>query len=128
MDVIVDELVRLIFGMAAAVIVPAVSAIAVQYLRKLNLQVSAEQQAKIEHLAMLAVTEAEEYASRKLKANLPVSSGDKLNRAIGQLRDRVPGLTSQDATDVIHAVLPRIGTGAAAALGEWRRPTTNEVH
>lgn len=128
MNDLLTEALRTILQTALAALVPMLIALIVQQLRKVGLQVNAEHQAKLEHYAQLAALEAEEWASQRIKAHIgQVLPREKLERAIATLLDRVPGITRQEATAIIHAQLPLLGAGAAAALGEVRRAATNGV-
>ncbi|HYC00450.1 MAG TPA: hypothetical protein VEC57_15035 [Candidatus Limnocylindrales bacterium] len=106
---------------------PLAVAALVQQLRKMGLQITREQEARLEHYARLAAAEAEEWASQRLRASIVVHSADKLERAIASLVDKVPGITRDEALRVIHAQLPAIGAGAAAALSDLRRAAANGV-
>jgi len=116
LDGILGEIIKIAIGLIGAVIVPVLSAAAVQALRKLNFEVSAENQAKIERITGDILLEVEEWASRRLKANLPAESEDKLQRALSKVLVRVPGLSEEDALNLIHETLPKIGLGATATL------------
>lgn len=118
-----DEVIK-ILGAALGMLL---SAVLVQVLRKLNLQLSAEQHARLETYTAEAIRFAEEWASQRLKANKPVNSAEKLEQAIAALVDRIPGITREEAIAIIHAQLPRVGTGAAAALSDLRKAATNEI-
>jgi hypothetical protein len=98
-------------------LVAAVLALIVQLVRRIGIDLTAQQQAKIEHYARLAIQAAEEWAGRQIKAHLtPPQSVDKLVYATKYLLTRVPGLTEAEAQDLIHAQLSAVGKGAAAYL------------
>lgn len=113
MDVFYDELIKLALGLASAVLVPVLTAIAIQALRRLNIQLTAAQEAMVETHIANAAREAEEWAAARIRANLPVDSGAKLERAVASVLERVPGLSRERAIALIHAVLPLLGLGAS---------------
>jgi hypothetical protein len=123
----VTELVRTALTILAPILVAALTTAAIQVARKFGLEVGAQQQAKIEHYARQAVLEAEEWAAQRIRANLPTTPMEKFERALRGMLQKVPGVTAGEATAIIHAVLPQVGAGAAAALGEVRRAATNEA-
>lgn len=119
-DALLDVM-RLSIEIAVATLAPLLVGIAVQYLRRLNVQLSAEQQAKLEHAVEQVILEVEEWAAQRLKANLAVSSPDKLTRAATGLLQLRPDLSLNQAIELIHAQLPKMGTGATVALRDLEK-------
>lgn len=114
LNVVLMELVKIAIVTGFALAVP----ILVKILQRVGLQVTAEKQAQLNQIALLVASEVEEWAAAKLKGNLQVTSGDKLERAVAQVLDKVPGITEAEAKAAIRAALPQIGLGAAAGLKE----------
>lgn len=117
MDVLIDEAVKFAF----VLLTPLALAVLYRGLAKLGLQLDAEKQGKLEAAVRVAVSEAEEWASRQVKARVTVTPGDKLERALGTVLAKVPNVDPDEALTIIHAMLPQMGLGAAAgarALGE----------
>jgi hypothetical protein len=110
------KLIEIAFGLVTTVIVPLVTALLVQWLRKLNLDISGQQQAKIQYHVQQAVLEAEEWAARRLQANIATTPGDKLDRATTTITAKLPGVDLTEAADLVHAELPKAGLGAAAPV------------
>lgn len=118
MDELLNVLLVEILKISLITIVGLAVPLMVQLLRRAGIQVSVEKQAQINSVALLISAEVEEWAAAKIKANLPVNSGDKLERAIEGMLKKIPGLTEAEAKAAISAALPQIGLGAAAALKE----------
>lgn len=93
----------------------------VQLIRRAGLQVSSEQQNQLHVLASSAAAEVEEWAAAKIKANLVVTSADKMERAVEALIERSPKITESAAKAAIQAALPQIGLGAAVRLKELEK-------
>jgi hypothetical protein len=127
MDQLLSELVSVILAAAAAALAPLVVSVALQFLRRLNIELSEAHQAKLEFWARRGILIAEEWAAQRIKAQVgQVTSTQKLEKAIAAMLDKVPGITRDEAIEIIHAQLPTLGAGAAAALSDMRRAATNE--
>jgi alkylhydroperoxidase/carboxymuconolactone decarboxylase family protein YurZ len=111
------------FGIVAFVslIVPLL----IQQLRRAGVQLSAEKEARLNQVALIAAAEVEEWAAVKLKANVPISSHDKLQKGIESVLNKIPGVTEQEAKAALQAALPQIGLGAAAGLREVGKAIAN---
>lgn len=105
-----------VLAAAAAALAPVLVVWAINQAKKIGLQVSADQQAKLEYLTKQAILRAEEWAAARVKVNLPVSAGDKLTQALNDLTASA-GIDAQTASDAIHATLPQLGLGASAPTG-----------
>ena len=83
----------------------------VQLLRRFHLELSVAQEAQLDAAVRRAVLEAEEWAAARVKAKLPATSYQKLDRAADAL---IPafGLTPEEAEGRIKAALPQLGLGA----------------
>lgn len=108
-----DTLIQTLVQSAVVVLVPMAVAAAVQGLRRLHIQLTADQEAALTVAVRRAVLEAEEWAATRIKAKLPATSYQKLARATESLTEPL-GLTPQDAEARIKAILPELGLGAAA--------------
>lgn len=116
-----DTLVQSVLEVVAGICATALAAVLVQWLRKLGLQIEAQQQGRIEHYAAQAILYVEEKAAKQLKGKIPMPSEEKLSEATERLMAKVPGISLKEAEDIVHAVLPQLkGTGAtfAAELGK----------
>ncbi len=114
MDALLQELARAVVGVLGVLLVPLL----IQQLRKLGLQVSAEQDAKLRAVAQSAIRGAEEQAASVAKASMGgtvIKGSEKLERAVSTVLERLPGITPEEATRIVHEELPRAGAGAAAA-------------
>lgn len=101
----------------AAIAVP----IAVQYIRKLGLQISAEQEAQIRTTAEGAVLRAEEIIEAQIKTHgTPIvrSGADKLEIAATAIMEKVPGVTRPEAEAIATEAVARVGLGATDLAGK----------
>ncbi len=117
LDTLLPELAKLLVGVIGALLVPLL----IQQMRKLGLQVSAEQDAKLRAVAQSAIRGAEEQAAAVAKQSaggIVLKGSEKLERAVSTVLERVPGVSEGEAKRIVHEELPRVGAGAtAAALG-----------
>lgn len=125
MDDLTTEVVKLVFAIVAPVLATLVTALLVRLFKKVGLQLDAERQAKLEKITHDAILRAEEVAATRLRAQLPVTAKDKLETAIADILDRVPGVTADEAAALVHQQLPRVGLGAASFLTRVRQAATN---
>lgn len=118
METLVTEGLNLLTTVAVSLIAPALAAALVQAFRLLNVQLSEAQQAKVRDIVTQAIFEVEEWASARIKAQLPVSSGQKLTRAVEQIVDKVPGISPEEAEVLVRQELPKVGLGAVHFLAK----------
>lgn len=118
MDLLWQSLSDVVIGAIVAVIAPAAAAIVVQVLRLINIQLSEAQQAKVRAVVANALLEVEEWASARVKAELPVTSGQKLTRAIEQIVAKAPNVTPEEAEALVRQELPKVGLGAVNFLAK----------
>lgn len=108
-----DELVHLIVQAGVAALVPLLVTAAVQWLRRLHIQLSEAQEAALDTAIRRAIFESEEWAAARIKAKLPATSYQKLERAVETIAPAFD-LDPKDAEARIKATLPTVGLGAAA--------------
>lgn len=118
MESIFQQLAELILQVVMAVAAPALTAILIQGLRLISVQLSVAQEQKIRDVVAHAVLEVEEWASARIKAELPVSSGQKLSRAVEKIVDKVPGVSPEEAEVLVREELPKVGLGAVSFLAK----------
>lgn len=118
MENVFQQLIDLGLQAVVAVVAPALAAIVVQVFRLISVQLSEAQEAKVRQVVANAVLEVEEWASSRLKAELPVTSGQKLSRAVSTVLSKVPGVTEQEAEDLVRQELPKVGLGAVSFLAK----------
>ena len=106
------QIINFLLTIGTAVLVPLLTALIFKALQKLNLNVSAQQEAKIKYFVQQAAMEAEEWGANKLKAKIPVVSADKLNRAVESILVKVPNITVEEAQKLVKTELAGIGLGA----------------
>lgn len=121
------ELVKTVLAIATPVLVTLLTALLVKVLQRVGLTVEADRKAKLEMFTQEAVLRAEEWAATRLKAEKgPTTAAMKLEKALTDLTDRVPGITREEAADLVHATLPKVNLGAAAFLQGVRQAATTE--
>lgn len=121
MDGVLREVATEVVRVALMALVSLAVPLTVQILRRVNVQLSVEEQARVNALAMVVAAEVEEWAATRIKANLTVDSAEKLQRATERLVQTIPGMTPERAERAVTAALPQLGLGAAAALKEIGR-------
>ena len=120
------ELIRTVLAIATPVLVTLVTALLYKALKKAGLDLSAEKQAQLEYCVRQAILRAEEWGASRVKAQLPTTPTMKLEKALSDVVDKVPGITRTEAEQLIHAELPKIGAGAARFVGAVRSAATTE--
>jgi hypothetical protein len=116
-----DELIKTVIAVTAPVIAGYIVAWLHRAVRALGFTLSAERQAKAEAAALRAVIAAEEWAARRVRAGLAKPPGSaKAAQALKSLLRRVPGISDDEADELIDAALVKAGLGAAHALRRLR--------
>lgn len=108
-----EQIVQTIVQAGIAALVPIIVAGAVQLLRRLHIQLSEAQQAALDAAIRRAIFEAEEWGAARLKAKLPATSYQKLERAIEAVAPQF-GLSPEETEARIKATLPEVGLGASS--------------
>lgn len=93
---------------AAIALAPILVQWALKQLKKIGVQLDAEQQQKLEYFAKQAILRIEEWAAKKAG----VTSFQKLTLAADQVQ-AATGVSQGAAIDAIHAALPTLGLGKA---------------
>lgn len=117
---------KTVLEIAAPVLAMLLTALLVKGVQKLGLTVDAERQAKLEYFAQQAVLRAEEWGASRIKGNPQaiMTASMKLERALTDLTDKIPGISRDEASELIHATLPKVGAGAAVFLQGVRKAAT----
>lgn len=117
-------------------ILPALGTVLAAYLtylahqlaQKWKINLSAEQDAKLEYYAKKAAAWVEEEAARRLTRKDPNLSGDDMrDLAVSKVKEWMPQADLQKAADTIQAVLPQMGLGAAASQPKVVATTVSET-
>jgi hypothetical protein len=127
MEAVVQEVLLTVAAIVAPVIAALIVVVLVRLAQRVGLEVSAERQAKMEKVFTDAILATEEWAARRIKAKLPVSSGEKLRRTLTAAMRHFPGMTEDEAKEWVDAILPKLALGATAALRALREAATNET-
>ena len=125
MDQLIDEIVRTVLSLAVVLLAPLVLGVVYRLFQRVGLEVSAEQQAKLEKQLRDLLIETEEYFAARIKAKIPdITGATKLQHFIEIAVDRIPGITAQEAAAYAQQLLPQIGLGAVIALRNLRQAAT----
>lgn len=117
-----SQLVKLAFEVATPVVAGLVVMVLGKVFQYLKLQVSAETQAKIQTIVQNAILQAEEYVERKVQdTHIADTAGAKLTQAVTIITDKIPGITTAEATDLVHQELPKLGLGASGFIQAVRQ-------
>ena len=111
-----NQFVELVLNSAVSVAAPAIAGAAVKLFQKLRFDVDEAKRRKIEVTVTEILYEVEEWAAERIKAKLPVNSGQKLSRAVTKLVDKVPGISEAQAEMLVRQTLPLLAMGASWAL------------
>lgn len=116
-DVLTGFLNSTVYPVVGAFLLGLVSLLLNKLRKKYNLEISAGMQEQLEAVAKRGIAFAQEKADATIKANLTRFTGsDKLNAAITFIMDNSPGVTEQQAHDLVHSVLGM--TSGVGASGE----------
>jgi hypothetical protein len=127
MDLIIEQVVKLAFDIAAPILMVLVGLAVARFYKLTGYQIGAETQARLEAFARLAILQTEEWAALKVKQSDFVVSGEqKLSNALAIVLTKVPGVSHQEAEDAIKAKLPELGYGAANFLRAVRQAAVTE--
>ncbi len=124
MEDLINELVKVAGTALAGVAIWALTQLA----RKYGYQVSAERHAQLEAIAQRAILVVEEKAAAMAKAKLgAIGAGEKLDAAIGLMVAKVPGVSRDEAAEIIHAELPKIRAATASFSTAVLQKATNRA-
>lgn len=110
---LIDPIVTALGGLLASLLV----ALAIRAFQKMGIELDAKREAQIESVARAAVLRVEEVAKAQARKHLTEWTGpQKLQAAVTEVVDRLPRVDRAEAERIVHAVLPTVGIGAAAAV------------
>jgi len=121
---ILDEVVKLIFSILGPIIAGALTAVLVQWLRKLGVELDDAKRERLELTLGNAVALTEEWAATQLKRGMPVTSAMKAQHYLALVADKVPGVTTDEATQVAKTILGRFKVAAAGSVSDVRTAAT----
>jgi len=126
MDLFIDELVKTVLLALVPVVAGLVVSVLVRLFQRIGLQLSAENQARTEKLVHDAIFFAEEKVASAIKRGVkPVDT--KLQTAVKQVLDKIPGITQDEAIVLITAELPKLGLGTAGFARSVVTAATNDT-
>lgn len=113
---VMGELLKAVLASVTPVIAGLVVALLVQLLRRFNLELSAEQQAKFEALVRREIQRVEEYFAAKVKAGHPVTAAQKMENAIAAIQAAAPDKTREQIAGAIQSKLAETPWGASESF------------
>lgn len=123
-----DSAVHTLANIAASILLTVLTPLIVRWIFRraelAGLHLSAEKEAQTEKIVRDIILRVEEWAASRVKVGVPLTAKDKFEKALIAVVDKVPGITDQEAADLIHATLPKVGAGAAAFLEGVRQAAT----
>ena len=125
MQEIINEIVKALVVTSIGAVAPLVVAVIVQLFRKVNIELGVAQQDQVRIVVQNILLEVEEWASHRIKASVPVTSGAKMERAIESIINKVPGINEEEAEQLVREELPKIGLGAVNFLAAASKAATN---
>lgn len=127
MDAVIHQALDVVGAIIVAVLTPLIVQWIANKARLAGLQLSAEKEAQVEKIVRDAILKAEEWAATRVKVGESTNAGQKLEQALADVVDKVPGISSQEAADLIHATLPKVGLGASTFLQGVRQAATGDA-
>lgn len=118
---ILDEMVKLVFVIIGPIVAAALTTLLVRLFAKAGIELDLTKKAVIEQKLGDLVAQTEEWASIKIKQGIPITAGDKANKYLALVIDNVPGVNSDEATDVAKTILGRFRVAAAGSLVDLRQ-------
>jgi len=118
MNDLITEVIKTALRLLEPVIAGALVALILKLLQRLNLSIDENEKAKVNALTQDVILQVEEWAAARIKAKIPepTTAKDKLEKALADLTAKVPGITQDEAADLIHANLAKVGAGATSFL------------
>lgn len=124
MDAVLHQALDVVGAIIAAVLTPLIVQWIANKARLAGLQLSAEKEAQVEKIVRDVILNVEEWAATRVKVGTATNAGQKLDKALIDVVDKVPGISREEAAELIHATLPKVGLGAAAFLQGVRQAAT----
>lgn len=110
------EVLKAVAAATAPLIAGLVVALLVQLLRRFNLDLSAEQQAKFEALVRREIQRVEEYFAAKVKAGYAVTAAMKMENAIAGIQAVATDKTREQIAGAIQSKLAETPWGASESF------------
>lgn len=112
-----DEVLKALEMALATALAGAVTVLARQLAAKFKLDLDASAQAATRAVVQNAILATEEKAAASLKrSSVAVTGAEKLDAAVGLVLAKVPGVTADEAAQLVHEELPKIRAAAGGAL------------
>ena len=113
-----------------AVVTPIAVGFLVRWLKalgtKAGITIDVQKEAMLEHRIQSFLLQVEEEAAARIRAGLPKwAPGEKFSRVFEKVVGVIPGISRQEAEELIQANLPKIGLGAIAALDQIKGAATS---
>src|SRR5688572_9826093 len=105
---IAKQLVELVLPGLATAIGGMVVALLSKYLKKVKIELTAEQEARLREIVADAVRSTEEVARRQAKVGVPMSSDEKDDMTAATITAKMPDLPPLELRNAIDAALPQV--------------------
>lgn len=113
-----DQVLQAVNATIATVVAGVLVALAHKLAQRFNIQIDASKDAVIRAEVQNAITFAEEKALHMSKVqNTVISSTAKLDMAVSAVLDKVPGITADEAQQLVHEELPKVRAALGEAMG-----------
>lgn len=126
MQDILNELVKSVVVASIGLVGPMIVALLVQLFRKAKVELDAAQEATLRSVVQNVLLEVEEWAAHRLKASIPVTSGQKLGRAIEAIVEKIPNVSEEEAEQLVRQELPKVGLGAISFLEQAAKAASSK--
>lgn len=114
-----EELIGQVTQMLGAVLAAAIVALVGMVARKVGLSISADNQARLEHVVKLGVSYAEEQAKNYAKTyGQAMAAAMKRKLAMEFIVAKIPRVDAGEAERLVQAVLPHLREGLQAGVSE----------
>lgn len=121
---LVTEIIKTTLAIATPVLATLLSALVLRAVKRMGIELDSQRALQVEKIVRDAILRAEEMFATRVRQKLPTTSADRLATAVATVMDKVPGITEQEARDLVHTTLPKVGAGAAAFLAGVRQSAT----
>lgn len=112
-----EQVIEIVGSALAVTLAPLIVIVVVRIAKKLGLDLSAEQQARLEKTAQDAIMRAEEWAAQKVNQSGGIVKPDsiqKLGVAVDHVKQELPKVATAKVVAAIESNLARVGAGASS--------------
>ena len=122
MEGVLTQLFDIAIGLIAVVAASFATIGIKRLMTKFGMQVTEEKERAIRAAAQNAILFAEEWGAKRIKLRKMIVTGEeKIDLAIRNLLNKVPGISVAEAKELVEEELPKLGLGAASFIGALGR-------